>query len=303
MSILKNKEKELRSGWKITFVLLCYFLFATILTIIFESILGIIYFSSNKGSINTAGFLNYVMNIIKDNPIGHIITEIIDFIGLLFSIFIFLILIDKKSFKDIGMVSLKKGMKNFIYGLLLGAVSISLIFFVLLFTKNLKIENSIINPKFSMSAIYGIVIFIIVGFKEEILSRGYCITVLNQMKKPYISIIISSLIFSSLHILNPNVKLLGLANIFLVGILFGYMYIKTKNLWMPIGYHITWNYFQGNVFGFPVSGINQNGIYNIINYNDNILTGGSFGPEAGILTTLIILLGLLVIWRTKDNDV
>jgi uncharacterized protein len=98
-------------------------------------------------------------------------------------------------------------------------------------------------------------------------------------------------------LLNPNLRVLGLVNIVLVGILFGYMYLKTNNLWMPIGYHITWNYFQGDIFGFSVSGLNQKGLYNISTFRDNLLTGGNFGPEAGVLATVVIILGMLLILR------
>ena len=107
--------------------------------------------------------------------------------------------------------------------------------------------------------------------------------------------IVSSLIFGVAHLLNPNVAVLGIINIFLVGLLFAYMYDKTKSLWMPIGYHITWNYFQGNVFGFPVSGTTPHGLYGIdVSMGNNWLTGGSFGLEGGLLATLMIVLGFVV---------
>ena len=78
--------------------------------------------------------------------------------------------------------------------------------------------------------------------------------------------------FQLAHGTNPNVSVLGLVNIALVGILFAYMFDATKSLWLPIGYHITWNYFQGNVFGFAVSGTTPHGIYNVSVENGNALT-------------------------------
>ena len=104
----------------------------------------------------------------------------------------------------------------------------------------------------------------------------------------------SALIFSIAHGLNPNVSILGLVNIALVGILFAYMFDVTKSLWLPIGYHITWNYFQGNVFGFAVSGTSPNGIYVVeIAEGRDWLTGGAFGLEGGLAATLLILLGFI----------
>ncbi|ABY95500.1 MULTISPECIES: hypothetical protein [Thermoanaerobacter] len=73
------------------------------------------------------------------------------------------------------------------------------------------------------------------------------------------------------------------------------MYLKTGNLWMPIGYHISWNYFQGYIFGFNVSGNAMRGIYNAFPKN-NFLSGGEFGLEGGIITTLVILITFLILY-------
>ncbi|HHY80465.1 MAG TPA: CPBP family intramembrane metalloprotease [Thermoanaerobacter sp.] len=137
--------------------------------------------------------------------------------------------------------------------------------------------------------------FILVGLEEELMSRGYFINALNQMGKPWLSVLISSIIFSLMHILNPNIVFLGLLNIFLIGVLFSYMYLKTGNLWMPIGYHISWNYFQGYIFGFNVSGNAIRGIYNAFPKN-NFLSGGDFGLEGGIIATLVILITFLILY-------
>jgi len=151
-------------------------------------------------------------------------------------------------------------------------------------TGNVTIEkNSNISAYYLL---WGLYTFILVGLEEELMSRGYFINVLNQMGKPWLSVLISSIIFSLMHILNPNIVFLGLLNIFLIGVLFSYMYIKTGNLWMPIGYHISWNYFQGYIFGFNVSGNSVRGIYNAFPKN-NFLSGGEFGLEGGIITTLV----------------
>ena len=75
------------------------------------------------------------------------------------------------------------------------------------------------------------------------------------------------------------------------------MTLKTDSIMMAIGYHLTWNFFQGNVFGLSVSGIDGQGIITVLNIKDNIVTGGAFGPEAGILTTIVIIFTFLFINR------
>ena len=59
----------------------------------------------------------------------------------------------------------------------------------------------------------------------------------------------------------------------------GYLFMKTKNIWMCIGYHITWNYFQGDIFGFLVSRNVTDSIYTIKTISPNIINGGSFGQK------------------------
>jgi membrane protease YdiL (CAAX protease family) len=293
-----NSNNETRSGWKIAGVIVSQQLLTLIVMSIFGIIAGIYFVSSNRGVVDPFEVSNKISYFITKSPYGMLFTQSLDFICLIIILFIFLKKVDKKTFKEIGFTSIKKGTKSLILGLLLGFISISFIFFILLSSKNISVTN-FSKPNFSIYTFSGLLVFVIVGIKEELLSRGYCITALNQMNKPWISVIISSVIFSALHLLNPNVKPLGIINIILVGVLFGYMFVKTKSLWMPIGYHITWNYFQGCIYGFNVSGLNIKGVFNCNILKENILTGGAFGPEAGILTTIVILMGLLVVNKYK----
>lgn len=299
--LFKNENNEVRSGWKIAGAIGL----ETILEFMFMAIVGImagIYAvrTSQERSIDQVEIAGKINNFFQNSPYGLLISQAVGIACVFIAIYIFLKFVDKKRFSDIGLVYRKKEFSKFIFGLILGIISISLIFFILLITGNISISN-IFEPNFSTAAIISLITFIIVGIKEELLSRGYCITALNAMKKPWLSVIISSVIFSAMHLLNPNVKILGLINIILVGILFGYMYIKTNNLWMSIGYHITWNYFQGVVYGFHVSGLNIKGIFDCNVLKDNILTGGSFGPEAGILTTIVVIIGLLIIRKLPSK--
>src|SRR5699024_486056 len=101
-----------------------------------------------------------------------------------------------------------------------------------------------------------------VGIEEEVLARGFIIRTMAQRRnKKWLIYDVSAVIFSAMHLMNANVTLAGLLNIVLVGLLFAYMFDVTKSLWMPIGFHMMWNYFQGVVFGFPVSGMSTSSVY------------------------------------------
>lgn len=140
----------------------------------------------------------------------------------------------------------------------------------------------------------GLILFISVGFVEEILVRGCFQHIIYYRHGIAWAIIIPSLIFSVMHFLNPNISYIAALNIALVGIVFGIMTYKSGNLWMAIGYHITWNYFQGNIFNIEVSGSAYGrGLIKSIRVEDNLLNGGAFGIEGGLICTLLLIITII----------
>lgn len=199
---------------------------------------------------------------------------------------------NKRTMKQLGF---RGSLNDLWFGLFLGALSITMIFLVLLATANVTLLNSWSSPQFSLFTVTFLILFVLVGVFEEMFFRGYIMSTMESRgNKKWVIYVASAMIFSAAHLANPNVSLIGLVNIALVGILFAYMFDATKSLWLPIGYHITWNYFQGNVFGFAVSGTTPNGIYGVeVAEGRDWLTGGAFGLEGGILATVLILAGFI----------
>jgi membrane protease YdiL (CAAX protease family) len=217
------------------------------------------------------------------------------------SVYIILKLVEEKRSRDIGLIPIQYGLKDLGIGLLYGAVSMIVIFAALALTGRISLGNPLWHPAFSHYLLTGLLLFIAVGIAEEFFFRGYLIDVFSRPGKPGLGVIISSVLFAFAHAFNPNVAVLGLINIFIVGLLLAYMYVKTGNLWMPIGFHIAWNYFQGNVFGFPVSGTSPHGLYNIDDFNGTLWSGGSFGPEAGLAATVVLLVLFFAVWKLPGD--
>jgi len=290
--IFINKYNKVRSGWKISITLALYYVFGTV-SISALFLACTVYFAKTKFKNSPNAMLfNNIYNELLTNRILNFISLAIAALSMITAVLLVLKIIDKRKIKDIGLTSLGRYKSDFIIGLILGAISITVIFVTLLLTGNITLKNDLLHPNFSVSVLLGLVIFILVALNEEMFARGYCMMVLQQTDNKWLPLVVSSIIFTLMHGSNPNICFMGIINIFLVGILFAVMRAKTGSLWMPIGYHIAWNFFLGIVFSFPVSGMALDGIYEIVVTENNLLTGGDFGPEGGILATIVILAGL-----------
>lgn len=288
-SIFINKDSNLRSGWKISIVFVLVFSLLYAISSVIN--LGIQITLANKGQ----AYVMDVINRLTANGWFAAINGIVSNLCFIIPCIIVWKVFEKSKLTHMGLLNIKYGYKDFLVGLVLGAISMTVVAIILVLFGQVQLTNKLTQPNISFSMFTGLILFISVGFGEEILGRGYIISVLKQIKNKWTILVVSALIFSLLHGGNPNVTLLALTNIFFVGMLFGYMYLKLDNIWMPIGYHIMWNYFQGYVFGFQVSGTDANGIYGINIIKDNLLNGGSFGPEGGLAVTLIIIIGFFMV--------
>jgi membrane protease YdiL (CAAX protease family) len=105
------------------------------------------------------------------------------------------------------------------------------------------------------------------------------------------------------HSFNPNLSWQAFLGLFLSGLFLAYGYLRTRQLWLPIGLHLGWNFFEGNVFGFPVSG---QYFYQLIRQTvsgPDIITGGAFGPEGGLILLPALLLGTVgIFWYTRNRN-
>lgn len=138
-------------------------------------------------------------------------------------------------------------------------------------------------------------VFVLTGFEEELISRGYQLQNLAEGVGIARAVLLSSLLFAALHLANPGANATAFLGILAAGYFLAYGYLRTRRLWLPIGLHIGWNFFEGVVFGFPVSGLN---VFRLIEHRVTgppLITGGPFGPEAGLIILPALAFGAFLI--------
>lgn len=208
--------------------------------------------------------------------------------------------IEKRSFSSIGF-NKNNWLKKYSLGFLIGLAMMSIIVLILLPFGYITIEKNPIQPV-GVSAIASVLVilfgWIIQGATEEIVTRGWLLNILSTKYNIGVGLLISSTLFGLMHLTNPNVNYIAVINIILVGLFYGLYVIKTNDLWAVCGMHSAWNFAQGNLFGFEVSGLDVS-VGSLIDLNlvgSDFVTGGIFGPEAGITATCILLasIGILL---------
>lgn len=225
------------------------------------------------------------------------VTCFMGMVGTLAVVWLFTTKVDKKSFANIGFDKTNM-VKDIVLGLAMGFVIILSGFSILVLTHQLQF----IDIKFNaLNLLYSIGIFVFVAVSEEVFTRGYILRNLAFSFNKYMALVVSALIFSLMHLANPNANVVGLSIIFLSGLVLGLPYLYTKNLWFPIALHFSWNFFQGPIFGFNVSGLNFYKLIETKYATANNWNGGEFGFEGSIVAVFFLLCALTAIYFLFRN--
>ncbi|MBS5025977.1 MAG: CPBP family intramembrane metalloprotease [Peptostreptococcaceae bacterium] len=273
------------------------FIWAIILSLIF------MYGGSLMGSLATVPLFLALRNIplfFNNKDLLSLLITLFSFAFISLLVFFRVKVIEKRSFSSIGF-NKNNWLKKYSLGFLIGLAMMSIIVLILFPFGYITVEKNPIQPV-GISATASVLIillgWIIQGATEEIVTRGWLLNVLSTKYNIGVGLLISSTLFGLMHLTNPNVNYIAVINIILVGLFYGLYVIKTNDLWAVCGMHSAWNFAQGNIFGFKVSGLDVS-VGSLIDLNlvgSDFVTGGIFGPEAGITATFILLasIGILL---------
>lgn len=191
-------------------------------------------------------------------------------------------------------LSLKGRWKDLLAGLGVAVLLYVVGFGLSLLTGTVEVAGVQLVP----SALLGtLLLFLLVAVTEEVMLRGF---VLGRMlaggMNRFVALFLSSALFSAMHLFNPNFALLPFVNILLAGCLLGASFLYTRNLCFPIALHWFWNWMQGPVLGYEVSGMNSGeSLLTLRLTGSDLLTGGSFGFEGSLLCTVLLVVGTLAV--------
>jgi membrane protease YdiL (CAAX protease family) len=315
-------EGRLRALWR----LIAQVILFLILLIPAQVIVGAIVLvpAVNSGALTPADLTNAaaVQDYLLGRPLSGMLTTAAMSVAFVGSVWIAGRLLDRRRFREFGFRVDAAWWADFAFGLALGAGLMLLIFLTELAAGWITITGTFVaggvGGAFFPTILFPLFRFLLVGIHEELFSRGYQLTNLAEgmfgiglapKAAVIVGTVLASAVFGLLHAANPNASAISTFNIFLAGFLLAAGYLLTGELAIPIGLHISWNFFQGNVFGWPVSGGGYHKWATFIATRQggpDLWTGGAFGPEAGLLGVLAMALGivLIVLWvRTRRSGI
>jgi uncharacterized protein len=285
-------EPRLRAGWRL--------LLQTILIFLFGMIIGIPVF---------------LLLLVFPNAINSLLFgQVSQVIVVTASVFVARRLFDRRSIASLGLKLNRQALTDLVVGILITMPMMGLIYVIQWAAGWLTFESFAWQTD-SLSTVLletliTFVVFVLVGWNEELLSRGYHLQTLESGLNTFWAVFLSSAVFGVMHLANPNSesKWLVTIGILLAGIFLAYGYLRTRQLWLPIGLHIGWNFFEGAVYGFPVSGLSTYRLTRVSIDGPAMWTGGPFGPEAGLVLIPGLILGFALIYiytrvrlGAKDN--
>ena len=272
------------------------------------SLLALIGLARNFGEAGKA-FATYLQtlqqSLMDKTSDFHLILDLLAFGFILNTVFRWAKKVEKRPIRTLGFYK-----ENFLSALFKG-YGLGLSLFILTLAGLVVLGqyqfDSIHLDTYSLAfTLFTIPFWILQGTTEELVTRAWLIPQLAKRTNLKVAIIISSSLFTLLHLGNPGITFLSAIDLFLFGVAMSLYLLKTDTIWGIGGIHGAWNFAQGNLFGVLVSG--QSSGTSIMKFtpqgNQDWLSGGSFGIEGSIMTSLVLL--LLIVYLAyqlkKENE-
>lgn len=205
---------------------------------------------------------------------------------------------DRRPLTDIGVHANGPSLSNFLIGVGLGGGSAAL-----MLAAPLLAGTGHLLPKHDdsfnwTSLVFYLAALLFAAAGEEMIFRGYAFQLLVEKMGPFATVLPVGVIFGLAHASNPHASQLAVLNTILWGILLGYAFLRSRDLWLPIGLHYGWNAVLP-LFGVNLSGLTIDVTRYLYRWDLTPLwSGGDYGPEGGLLTTIFIIAVFFALTRS-----
>lgn len=246
--------------------------------------------------------LTKVLAVSLSGMIYYMVAECCLLLSVVLVSWLMLTYVDRRPFSDLGLTLRGHG-KDLVYGMLVAMALYGIGFGVSLALGAVRVTGAHFHPV-DLAASW--LFFVMVAFAEEIMVRGYIFgRLLTTRMNKYLALLLSSLVFAAGHLFNPGMAFLPMFNLVLAGLLLGASYLYTRNLWFPISLHLFWNWIQGPVLGYEVSGTNLGSTFLTLELSgSDLVSGGAFGFEGSVVCTALMIVftvGISWFFKTKKS--
>lgn len=281
-----NKEGHLRSGWRVIFFAVAFWVCAKILQVVASGVVGLTVGSRSLGGVEF--LIAALVLLVPATLIGWACGAVFE----------------QLPFRALGWWPHAGWLKNLALGSAIGAASLFLAAGFVAATRGIRFTfNQSAGWSIGKTLIISGIVFVLGGAAEEALFRGYPLQTLTRARLAWLGILLTSVPFAMVHLDNPNVAPgFTFVNTSVAGVWLAVAYLRTRSLWFPLGLHWSWNWVQASLLGLPVSGIQRIApapLLHAMNAGPDWLTGGAYGIEGGAVCTVTLIISTIVVWRTK----
>ncbi len=281
------QERRLRAGWRLLGWVVLTLLSSVVISLLIQAVTGGLSAGAETEAFNLG---------------NQILAGVGSLLAITLGVFLARRLLDRRSIRSLGLSlnPVRQALKDLLAGFLIAGSMFILLYGVMRlagWTAPLSPGGSLDLRTAASGLGMMLLLYIGVGWQEELFARGYLLQNLEDGLNVWWAVGLSSLVFGVGHLGNPNATLIGALGTGLAGAFLAYAYLRTRQLWLPIGIHIGWNFFEGPVLGFPVNGMNFG--YALMQQavsGPEWITGGLFGPEAGAIVLLALAVGVGLVW-------
>jgi membrane protease YdiL (CAAX protease family) len=278
-SLFLNGSSRLRSGWRFVIFLTSFIIWAIIFGVIFQRLFGY-----TGGTPNIAFFLvSSLFSLSGAIVLGYLCGRFLDGVP----------------FRALGFGLTRGWAVHFFIGSVTGVVTLLLAVVIAIAAAGYWFQPAGFGSEAVDAIALSFLVFALGAAFEEALFRGYILQTFARAGLAWLAILLTAVFFGLVHLGNPGANAISTINTSLAGVWFGIAYLKSRDLWFPFAIHLMWNWTQGSIFGIEVSGLTDlsaASLFREIDRGPAWITGGDYGIEAGISTTIAILISIAVIY-------